>query len=459
MVLLARGPRLALAVVAQGCLLGACTGVASRQGDGAAPDLEAQDSAADRDAGAETSVSGGGDASSDVNPATPFAGSPEDYWAMSERLLRKRLEECLAVRADYTLGGRFGTRILPTELFVTALVEDRVGAFRGGLDSGRLVFDAAAAGACLSKTEQQSCYDFRREWALGTNCLEDPQIAGAIQTGGYCAREEECVSPGDTCVYRGNACPASACLARAHAGESCADRWCVEGTRCSLEVDPICVAAAAPPTEGQACDPLGCAAGLFCSNGRTCRPYAERIDCRANGDCPFLEVCLLENGVTSGICGPGRGAGEVCRLGPANEQDCSPTTDCRPRSDGVPVCTDVWVKAGELCRNTGSKGGIVCIEGFCDIRNATTQEGVCVPLLGPGEMCFLNNCAAGLDCTTNGCQPVVARCSSSSCPAGLYCANNGQCAPVTPPGGQCVPNGDACGPGSACIDGICRLCP
>jgi hypothetical protein len=450
---------LGLAVAAQGCLLGGCGGAVSHNGGGGATGLEPKDSAADSGASSEPPVSGSdGGASSKPKPAEPFAGSPEEYWATIERIARARLEECLVVRADYSLGGSFGTRILPTELFVQAIVEERVRAFRSGLDEGRLAFDAAAAGACLLKTSQQSCYEYRRERALGTDCHDDPLVVGRVQTGGFCERWEECASPDDFCDRLENACPASACKLRARSGESCAVRPCVEGTRCT-DVEPyLCVPSPAPGLDGKACSLVGCDAGLFCSTGRTCRRYVERIDCQANGDCPFLEVCLLQSGATSGVCGPGRGAGEVCRPGAFGQHDCSFSTDCRLGADGVPVCTSPWAKPGERCRNTGANGGIVCIEGFCNVLDQT-QEGICIPLLGQGDTCTLGNCAAGLECTTNGCQPVSSEpCTDSSCSEAMYCTVWGQCAPATPAGEPCRASSE-CGFGSACVDRTCRLCP
>jgi hypothetical protein len=396
-------------------------------------------------------------------PAQPFAGSPEEYWTVIERLRRQRQEECLGIRADYSIHSAFGSTILPTELFVEWVVKERTRAFRDGLNRGRLDFDASAAGACVSKTSQQGCDDYRREVALGTACADDPQVVGRVQTGQYCEREEDCAGSDNTCVYLDNACPGSACLARARSGESCADRRCVEGARCAVDAALALCVTAAPLTEGEVCQPFQCAEGLFCSNGRSCRRYVEALACQTNGDCPHLEVCLLESGATSGLCGPGRNAGEVCHRTSPTEDDCSFTTDCRPRGDGVAVCTDVWARSGEICRNTGANGGIVCIEGFCDIANAATQEGVCVPLLGPGQACTLGNCAAGLECEVNGCQPIGERCGSSSCSTAMYCAHggehDGQCRPLTPTGSACVRSSGECGFGAACVDNTCRPCP
>jgi hypothetical protein len=65
----------------------------------------------------------------------------------------------------------------------------------------------------------------------------------------------------------------------------------------------------------------------------------------------------------------------------------------------------VWAPVGALCRNTGGNGGIVCIDGYCDVISSANQQGVCVASAQLGEECYGGSCAPGLECTEAGCQP------------------------------------------------------
>jgi hypothetical protein len=117
---------------------------------------------------------------------------------------------------------------------------------------------------------------------------------------------------------------------------------------------------------------------------------------------------LIAPGEGSGHCGPGRAEGEPCRRDVTFESDCAFPLDCRSANGGELTCTNAWVEVGERCRNTGSAGGVVCIDGTCDIKaeDRATQEGICVPLGQAGDPCYVGSCLPGLDCTANGCQPV-----------------------------------------------------
>jgi hypothetical protein len=119
------------------------------------------------------------------------------------------------------------------------------------------------------------------------------------------------------------------------------------------------------------------------------------------------------------------------------------------------VCTDVWVHEGATCWNTGSKGGLTCIEGHCRILVQMTQEGVCDPFPGEGDDCTVGGCGPGFDCTVDGCV-ALSFCETESCGAGTYCSDSG-CLPEKAAGDPCD-EAHECGFATACVGGICGPC-
>jgi hypothetical protein len=112
----------------------------------------------------------------------------------------------------------------------------------------------------------------------------------------------------------------------------------------------------------------------------------------------------MDSGDSVGRCGRARNEGEPCRLDPEGD-DCAFGYACMPNANGADVCTSLWVEVGQMCRNSGSVSGLVCIDGHCDILDTATQEGVCVPSDQLGDPCYVGSCAPGLECTETGCQP------------------------------------------------------
>jgi hypothetical protein len=382
----------------------------------------------------------------DIPDTDPFAGPPEEYWREIERLRRDRFEECLGMRADYDITGY---QVLPVDYFIERFAESNQRTFRRGLESGRLRFDADAAGACLAKVSSESCEELRRDNALLSECYWESNIVGTVETGGFCERWEECESPDDVCYVTDSFCSSGKCTPRSRPGESCDFIGCIDGARCS-EIQPYVCEASARAKEGESCASSECEAGLFCSGRRLCHEYSEPLGCTAKADCPHLQACLIEPGEGEGICGPGRAVGAACGMGASGEDDCTWAAACRDS-----VCTDVWVPEGATCRNTGSRGGLTCIESRCQILDAMTQEGVCGPFPGEGEVCTVGGCAPGFDCTVDGCTP-LSFCERESCGAGTYCSSSG-CLPEKAAGEMCSA-ADECGFAMACVGGICGAC-
>jgi hypothetical protein len=395
------------------------------------------------DGGSETAAAAGGPQVPDTDP---FAGTPEEYWRAIERAKRDRFIECLGSRADYDV---WGYTVVPIDFFVELRAESDSTAFRRGLESGRLRFDAEAAGACLAKVRSESCVEFRRDNAIGTRCYWESYIVGTTATGGFCEMSAECERPDDNCQFAALSCYSGKCTPRPRPGEPCALVDCADGARCS-DVEPYLCEAAARAKEGERCGSSECEPGLFCPATGICREYSVPLGCTRNADCPAPEVCLFESGEGQGVCGPPRAVGEACGMNPYRDDDCASGAACRES-----VCTDVWVPLGATCRNTGQNGGL-CIESRCEVFDPMTEEGACVPFPTDGEACTGGDCAPGLVCEfQDGCVPLPF-CDSESCGAGKYCSGS-SCLPEKIAGDAC---GEAreCGFAMACVDGLCIAC-
>jgi hypothetical protein len=356
--------------------------------------------------GAETA---GASAGPVMAPVDPFEGTPEQYWRSAAETARMRRQECLGIRADADTSG--GGQILSAGYIIDAEVAQRESQYAASIGAGRARFDAELAAICLDRLTTQSCDDFRRDVALNRDCI-DSAVLGLVSRGGECAAFIDCADPADFC--EGGTTPPAHCTARAQLNEGCASRPCAPGTVCpaapiiDLEhLDQLVCVPDVPGPVGLPCSSSHCVEGALCTAENVCRAYAPSSPCQKNADCTYHEACLIAPGGGSGHCGPGRAEGEPCRRDSAFESDCAFPLDCRSTNGGELTCTNTWVRVGERCRNTGSAGGVVCIDGVCDIKaeDRATQEGICVPLGDVGAPCYGGSCLPGLDCTASGCQP------------------------------------------------------
>lgn len=346
------------------------------------------------------------DTSVDAPVVEPFPGTPEQYWRALAETTRARRQECLGIRAD---ADTLASNIVSATYVIEHEVTRRKSYLAGSLEAGRLRFDRSRAALCLGRVTTQSCEDFRRDSVLAPDCA-DTAMVGLVPRGGECFTSIDCVGGDDYCESLDG--KTAHCAPRARLGEGCAFRACVDGARCpdaipplgqldSLKCEPIPTVA-----DGAPCwSAVACAAGSFCTVGSVCRAYGSNLSCADNDDCPYAEPCLIPPGASVGQCGPGRSEGAPCRRDALSRSDCAFPLDCRASGGSDPVCTDTWVGIGERCRNTGSQGGINCIDGTCAVEVRETQEGTCVPLGRLNEACYVGSCMPGLECTAaNGCQ-------------------------------------------------------
>lgn len=357
-------------------------------------------------AGLGGALGGGGDAGGPAAiPVEPFQGTTEEYWTFVAQTARAREEECFGVPAAF---GMMNSNVVSAHYLIEAELAWRLRDVQPSIDAGRVHFDRQRAAECLQRLATQSCEELRRDLALHPEGCVDDGLVGLIEPGGVCEQWVDCAGNDFACYGTGLDEPRR-CTPLSGPGESCDFIGCASGNFCTPtgasneELPWFTCVPRAPAGVGEPCGESPCAEGLYCSQ-RGCRAYQADMPCLVNADCPYLQVCLVEPGAP-GRCGRAHDEGEPCS-GSAFENDCAFSLDCRPNPQGLAVCTSVWVPVGEMCRNTGSNGGIVCIDGICAIEDAATQEGVCVPSHRLGEACYLGSCAPGLECTAEaGCQP------------------------------------------------------
>lgn len=273
--------------------------------------------------------------------------------------------------------------------------------YRTAIESGTIVYDAAAAADCLAAYEGLDCEivgGTALGWAHIARCSRI--FVGQVAVGGACELDEEC-DEGSFCGGLG--CPGT-CEPRTPPGGTCTE-------------------------------PSECQLGYLCTDG-TCR---ERVVSSGEGtctgsatlECGFGNACVGATSETPGQCTPyselmTRAAGESCDL--TASQLCQTGLSC------------VLIDAGVYeCRAQAASGG-PCFQGAPSMCPADHQcmpgvsafEGTCVPLPREGESCTLGALPCGLGLT----------CSSGTCRAmaniGEACADNSGCFSNRCESGVCV---------------------
>lgn len=115
--------------------------------------------------------------------------------------------------------------------FIGGLLTPRL---QASVDSGRMVYDAEAAGACFDIMGSMSCSEFGASWAddadLPPGCSDF--FLGQQADGQPCAGDEECQNDycvGDTMDFEGNTTE-GVCGSKPGLGDDCSDDYeCAEG--------------------------------------------------------------------------------------------------------------------------------------------------------------------------------------------------------------------------------------
>lgn len=354
--------------------------------------------------GSSAAPGGAGAAGTPSEPVEPFDGTTEEYWTQVVETELARHQECFGVPADYVM---LSSNVVSAHYLIERELRQRLRNVQPSIDAARVRFDRQIAAECLQRMVAQTCEELLLDAARGDRCVDDALI-GLVPLGGSCAQAIDCSSPGHFC-YGGPPDEPPVCTPLSGPGQSCDFIGCTRDSECvQTRPDPLDMPAftcvATPPAgEGERCSFDDCAEGLLCLK-QVCRAYQASAPCASNTDCPYLQVCLHDPTGANGHCGRPRAEGEACS-GTPFENDCAFSLDCRADAQGQLACTSVWAPTGALCRNTGAKGGIVCIDGYCDVVSSANQEGVCAPAHQLGDECYLGSCAPGLECTEAGCEP------------------------------------------------------
>jgi hypothetical protein len=355
--------------------------------------------------GTSIAPGGGGAAGTPSEPVEPFDGTTEEYWTQVVETELARQEECFGVPADYVM---LASNVVSAHYLIEREVEQRLRNLQPSIDAGRARFDRQVAAECLQRMVTQTCEELLLDMARGKRCVDDA-LVGLVPLGGACEQAIDCSSPDQLCYGRPPNEPL-VCTPRSGPGQSCDFIGCTRDSECvQTGSDPSDIPAftcvAKPPAgEGEGCNSSNdCPEGLLCLN-RACRAYQVSAPCASNIDCLHPQACLRDPAGVNGHCGRPRAEGEACS-GTPFDNDCAFSLDCRADAQGQLACTSVWAPIGALCRNTGANGGIVCIDGYCDVVSSSNQEGVCVAANQLGDECHVGSCAPGLECTEAGCQP------------------------------------------------------
>lgn len=157
---------------------------------------------------------------------------------------------------------------------------------------------------------------------------------------------------------------------------------------------------------------------------------------KPNGDpCLTGDECLSARCINGFCCAGDCEDNEVCNI-PGREGTCIPEstgviTDCVDNDDceetaSTPFCVD------NVCCDDPCDDGSCVEPGF---------EGVCIPLLGDGELCDEDNQCGSRFCSDNG------RCCRERCDGG-FCDEFGICSPLSD-------LGDPCGEDAQCGSNVC----
>lgn len=313
-----------------------------------------------------------------------------------------------------------------------------------GLAAGRIIYDAAAADACLAGLDALACTD--RWYVYGTVSSPSEQVAacaavvqGTVPIGETCYSGDDCDGAGQTsiCEFSADGC-SGVCVALPAVGETCGPpespyQGCALGTYCAPD-SSTCQPRTA---DGGACTGHDeCRVGHGCFDS-VCGPPVATVSsgaaCVANFQCPEFDQPLGEACTGEGTddppyrCQPRIAENQVCN--PENSSLCQLGTVCTDAGAG-PVCVAI-PDDGESCAITGFCNGFFTGH-WCD------EASICRPPGAAGEACgvpspFATNCQPGLACVAGICEPLRAAgasCDSDSVCESGSCGADGACAAV-----------------------------
>jgi hypothetical protein len=114
----------------------------------------------------------------------------------------------------------------------------------------------------------------------------------------------------------------------------------------------------------------------------------------------------------------------------------------------------VGVVSGVVGTGATCYSGFDCVEGFCEL-GASGCSGACVRLGRQGESCA-NDCAPGLGCRNDSCQPLSQDGGPCPCDEGLRCDATGTCRAQGTAGAPCQGPDDCAFEFDCAADSTCR---
>jgi len=327
-----------------------------------------------------------------------------------------------------------------------------------GVADGRLAYDAVAAAECHATLQNDPCNFSYGLIVIGMPSLFTllnacPGVLEAQQSAGAeCYGDEECVF-GTHCDHE-LACPGSCVIDDPPLGEAGDPCTTVLGPEQNCVAPLVCLLPASTESGEQEC-------GTAPRAGDPCEGASQ---CRCNGTEALCQTLGCD--LSLGECVPLSEVGEACS-----------TLD----ATGVPDClAPAWCDGGfdgGICRAQSDAGGPCSSFSDC-LEPLTCIDAVCVPAVGPGEVCtFGGDCIRG-DCVDGVCAPLAAvgeacevagdcqigalcsdgACQRFSCP-GASCSEAAPCLEGRCVSGSCMPwllPGDACGSDADCAEGPLR---
>lgn len=196
-------------------------------------------------------------------------------------------------------------------------------------------------------------------------------------------------------------------------GDSCSDSLQCASTRCTGSAT-TCGSCEPRLKSGEACQSSGqCQYGLYCRLAGTdtgsCSAYAQLGQSCAVGDQCLPSLFCNTGGQPTGTCATRRAAGEAC----SRNSDCDnqKILVCDSTSKQCVSYTVNYVEVGADCSNSVTTTSFdICKRDSHCATTYTTGGGsssVCVAALAAGQPCDKRDseCAAGLTCTDQVCQP------------------------------------------------------
>lgn len=277
-----------------------------------------------------------------------------------------------------------------------------IGQLQAAVDSGKAKYDGELAARCIDDIRNRSCDQLSNR--LSANC--DQAAEGSTPSGGDCSYDVECKGAA-FCKFDAS-CPGK-CTERQPAGGGCEKSdHCQDGLVCGDS--QACVK---PKLTGEACgggvEP-DCGPLLLCvgddagsSKTGTCKAFSEVFGGQAGAECEYA---------TGALCTPGL----TC------------VYDALPPAKGKCAAP---VASGAACKRLSIPGSCPAAE-YCD-GPATSLDGTCKALPGPGEKCVKvlddDKCAAYARCQGGTCVALQANggpCTSASVCYSETCAK-GSC--------------------------------